>query len=583
MSSITDIIVEILFGIMNIFYTLCIISRPIFLGAPLVLALVYAIWSSKKAFVKILLFFGAFLWEILLFRWLHADGLSLGDIQMRFFKYVLTCFFLFYILTMVVFIRRLKKISSKIVSGIIISLIFASLPVFYIEGRVISKESGSEGSSSDMWTLKQAIENYLETHKRYYPTHDEFQKYLTTHQEFPNQLACERLGKNYELTQKKYPVIHNPNLMVAWGKEIYGIIFKWRWVIFMGKIDLEIHRVSEGRFQRLLKEQQLETKKDKNRYVRENAIKSLGEIEDPRVKRLISLLKDKDLEVRYMAAKALGEIKNPLAVEPLFAAMKIKDVRDMNLADVAGDALGKIGTPRAVELLIAALKDKNSFIRSCAASGLGETKDFRGVDPLIEALKYGDEYVRWKAALALGEIGNARAVEPLILAMTKDEDWNVRGWSAWALGKIGDHRAIESLIAGMAKDEIRSVREFAAKALGEIKGDRAVESLIGVLKNEDLGIQDKAAEALGRTKDYRAIKPLIDALKDGNKGVRISAGYALKEITEKDFGRDPIKWQRWWEQNKGSLDRDIRIIPEQEFQKTLERTARNKKYQGGGE
>ncbi|MBU1600370.1 HEAT repeat domain-containing protein [bacterium] len=462
-----------------------------------------------------------------------------------------------YLVGIICYMQRLKKsLFVRILFAVISTLIFFSAVFFiFIEGEIVSKNSGSDGPFPKMWTLKQAIENYLETHKRYYPTHDEFQKYLTTHQEFPNQLACERLGKDYELTQKKYTVIHNPNLMVAWGKEIYGIILKWRWVIFMGKIDPEIHRVSEGRFQKLLKEQQSETKKYKNHHVRETAVKSLGEIGDPRVKRFISLLKDKDSAVRYTAAKALGEIGDPRAIEPLFAAMKIKGVRDMNLAYAAGEALGKIGTPRAVELLIAVLKDEDSIIRSCAASGLGEAKDPRAVEPLIEALKYGDEYVRWKAALALGEIGDVRAVESLIDAMMKDEDSSVRHWSAWALGKIGNIGAIEPLIAVMRKDEIRSVREFAAEALGEIKGDRAVESLIGVLKNEDLEIQDKAAKALGRTKDYRAIGPLIDALKDGDKGVRISAEYALKEITEKDFGRDPIKWQKWWGQNKGKFQK----------------------------
>jgi HEAT repeat protein len=59
-----------------------------------------------------------------------------------------------------------------------------------------------------------------------------------------------------------------------------------------------------------------------------------------------------------------------------------------------------------------------------------------------------------------------------------------------------------------------------------------------------------AAWALGEIKDRRAVKPLIDALGDQIKDVRKKAALALKEITGKDFGKDPAKWQEWWEKNK---------------------------------
>jgi hypothetical protein len=32
--------------------------------------------------------------------------------------------------------------------------------------------------------------------------------------------------------------------------------------------------------------------------------------------------------------------------------------------------------------------------------------------------------------------------------------------------------------------------------------------------------------------------------------VRARAARALRKITGKDFGKDPEKWQKWWEENK---------------------------------
>lgn len=44
--------------------------------------------------------------------------------------------------------------------------------------------------------------------------------------------------------------------------------------------------------------------------------------------------------------------------------------------------------------------------------------------------------------------------------------------------------------------------------------------------------------------------PLITTLKDEHPGVREMAGWALKKITGRRLGENPIKWQEWWEQNK---------------------------------
>lgn len=118
-----------------------------------------------------------------------------------------------------------------------------------------------------------------------------------------------------------------------------------------------------------------------------------------------------------------------------------------------------------------------------------------------------------------------------------------------ALGKIGDTRAVEALIATL-KHEYFLVRRYAAKALGKIGNTRAVESLIAALRDENKYVRWGVVKALGKIKDPRSVEPLIAALKDKNRRVREEAATALEEITEKDFGKDPVKWEKWWEKKK---------------------------------
>ena len=62
--------------------------------------------------------------------------------------------------------------------------------------------------------------------------------------------------------------------------------------------------------------------------------------------------------------------------------------------------------------------------------------------------------------------------------------------------------------------------------------------------------------ALAGVKDNNVEACLAIALRDGDPNVRANAAWALKEITGKDFGEDPRKWQEWWQKNKGKPDND---------------------------
>lgn len=78
-----------------------------------------------------------------------------------------------------------------------------------------------------------------------------------------------------------------------------------------------------------------------------------------------------------------------------------------------------------------------------------------------------------------------------------------------------------------------------------------MEPLILALKDKNPNVRMSATKALVRIGDPRAVEPLIAALNDKNEYVRKIVARELSKITDRNFGEDPIKWQTWWDQNKG--------------------------------
>lgn len=214
----------------------------------------------------------------------------------------------------------------------------------------------------------------------------------------------------------------------------------------------------------------------------------------------------------------------------------------------AAKALGSIKDTRSVgPLLEVVLKHKDEYVRESAARALGRIKDPRAVEPLISFLQDKNKSVRNAAVIALGEAKDLRAVEPLIAAL-KDKDSDVRNTVVEALMEIKDPRVVEPLISAL-KDKDVSVRSNAERALVKI-GKPTVDLLIAVLMDTNADIRRRATYVLADIKDPRAIGPLIVVLQDNDKDVQLAATYALQQITGQDFGEDPAKWQKWWEENK---------------------------------
>ncbi|MCA1961541.1 MAG: HEAT repeat domain-containing protein [Desulfomonile sp.] len=155
------------------------------------------------------------------------------------------------------------------------------------------------------------------------------------------------------------------------------------------------------------------------------------------------------------------------------------------------------------------------------------------------------------------------------------KDATIREEAIEALGKTKDPRAVEALIAlvnspAVREEEDKHTLSLGLNALAETEDPKALGFLIAELNDKDWVVRCFVCPPLSMLaqkgiKDFRAIEPLITLLKDIKDMKRKKdSGYdsmfegwvedTLKIITGKDFGADPEKWEKWWEENKTKIN-----------------------------
>ncbi|MFB0535505.1 MAG: HEAT repeat domain-containing protein [Anaerolineae bacterium] len=243
---------------------------------------------------------------------------------------------------------------------------------------------------------------------------------------------------------------------------------------------------------------------DKNRQVRQEAARALGDMGDRRaVPHLIQALGDKYAKVREAAASALGRIGDEQAASHLVQALGDQNVR---VRSEAVKALSQIG-PAAVPHLIQALGDERWEVRERAASALGRIGDQSALPHLVQALNDSKDAVRTAAASALGQLGDKRAVPHLVQAL--DSKGKSHWWAGQALGRIG---ALPELVQALDDKQSR-VREGAVSGLSTI-GEEGIPHLVRAMGDSSKQVRKRAANILGQRSDQRAIPYLLEVVKD---------------------------------------------------------------------
>lgn len=260
-------------------------------------------------------------------------------------------------------------------------------------------------------------------------------------------------------------------------------------------------------------------------------------VRDRNLKALLLVVEDPDQYVRDEAIKALGEVGDAGAVPAL---IKRLDDSNFNNQEYAAEALAKIADRRAVRPLVAMLRDagKHRQARNAAVKALVALADPGAVPPLIEALRDPDDFTRAIALQTLGALGDARCVPDAVAAL-RDRDSNVVFSAVDALGALRDARAVEPLLAVLKRAEPGIFREAVVEALGRIGDGRAGEALAALLGEGGAWARKKLCQAL----DALGWRPADDAL---------AARYLLASERFDDVAR------LGWERVRGPLEGALR-------------------------
>ncbi len=171
-------------------------------------------------------------------------------------------------------------------------------------------------------------------------------------------------------------------------------------------------------------------------------------------------------------------------------------------------------------------ESKDPNVRYAAYDSLSSPRCYDNDEQMVQAartmiarLQSGGEPVATRAVICrtLGMIRKPEAREA-ILAATNDEDSLVRAEACRALGRVGRSEDATILARVMTVDVAGECRIAAIESLGELKsGDR-------------------------RINEY-----LVSGMENDDPAIRVASMNALRSITGKDLGVDPIAWKKFVE------------------------------------
>ena len=184
---------------------------------------------------------------------------------------------------------------------------------------------------------------------------------------------------------------------------------------------------------------------------------------------LLRTLEDRNRDVRNAAVRSLGRLRSVEAIEPLVAAGVVRRV-PRALSSAALFEIGPTAVPRLRELVTHPDPD----MRADAFELLGLLGDAGDADVLLGGLRDPAERVREASADALGRLGAADARDALIDAL-HDGAPTVRAATARALGQLGGDRAAAALLT-VAGDADSGPASAAARALARIDPQRVIQA-----------------------------------------------------------------------------------------------------------
>ncbi|MBN2231057.1 MAG: HEAT repeat domain-containing protein, partial [Candidatus Thorarchaeota archaeon] len=269
------------------------------------------------------------------------------------------------------------------------------------------------------------------------------------------------------------------------------------------------------------------------------------------IDRLIVALSDDAIRVVYNAVDGLRLFGGEKALE---AVQKIKADNDPELVELVEDAIKEIKSmlkrqrsswsyyervhvqlrdPDVIEELIPLLMDESESNQRSTQIALGKFGSL-AYDRMIELLadKEQNYLIRRGAAATLGEIGDKRATDILIETLNDEHD-DVRCNAAWALAEIKDKRSLNALLKA-TNDTNWQVRLNAGAALGKIKGKGTLDALLKLSRDKHPQVRLVCMSFLGHYKSPRVLPALDERLKDQDSDVQKMARDWIKHLEKKE-------------------------------------------------
>lgn len=224
--------------------------------------------------------------------------------------------------------------------------------------------------------------------------------------------------------------------------------------------------------------------------------------------------------------------------------------------------LGDLGKPHADAALVAGATDvtpkqasqqiKDNFEKAAIQFGLvREAIDCGAVSELNKLIGDSNKRLNLDEVMALERVDVYKAI-----LLNLDRNFTLN-----EVKKLKDSKAITLSVRSLGQELVISNDGDPCDSKQSIlkPGDRhgsiidtctAFNLLLAALENKYVFVRVEAARAIGKIEHSRVIEPLIASLRDESNDVRKVAAEALVKITGNDLGRDPEKWEKWWETKK---------------------------------
>jgi HEAT repeat protein len=176
------------------------------------------------------------------------------------------------------------------------------------------------------------------------------------------------------------------------------------------------------------------------------------------VQPLINALNDTDQSVLETVIYSLARLRDKRAIAPLSEVLQKQPIASVRAE--AASVLAEFDDAEVVEALIKGLQDNDDVVVESAISGLGHfSNDERVVLPLIAMLANKNSQIRSAAATAMVEVNDRRVVSPLVAAL-KDSDPYVRRAAASGLLKFASDNpeVAKALLSGLALRDVDIIR-----------------------------------------------------------------------------------------------------------------------------